>query len=311
MSTSSKLRSTADRLLSLWVVLLLLGTVPGFLGGLWWVFALAAHFRVQLTAAALIALAAAVGLRTPRRGAAAAVLVAVNVLPILIGLGGAPQTPADDQRITVVGLNVNTFAGDPARVLAWLNTVDADLVALTEVSPTWMRALSPLEVRWPYLAEAPHDGNFGLALFSRHAISAPRIERLAGHPIQSLHATVHTPLGAIDTVVMHPPPPIRGAWAAMRDAQIAALAAQVRGPTLVIGDLNATPWARALDPLFDAGLRHGRVGIGIQPTWPDGWWPVSVPIDHVLVRELIVTAHRVGPSVGSDHRPIVVTLGRP
>ena len=308
-----KFEATVRRSLTSLLTLIALGTLMGFLGGLWWVLALAAHFRVQLTAVSLLALAAALVFKQWRHAAGASVLVAINVLPVLISLGGAPQTPAGDARITVVGLNVNTFSGDPKRVLAWLQTVDADLVGLTEIDPHWIKALAPLRARWPHWVELPNDGNFGLALLSRRPVIAQRAQRLAGHEVKNIRATVQTPLGPVEVVVMHPPPPLNARWAAMRDEQFEALAAeasQAKTPLLIVGDLNATPWARALDPLLDAGLRHGRVGQGVHPTWPDGWWPLGVPIDHVLVRGLVVTEHRVGPSVGSDHRPIVVTLGR-
>jgi endonuclease/exonuclease/phosphatase (EEP) superfamily protein YafD len=46
-----------------------------------------------------------------------------------------------------------------------------------------------------------------------------------------------------------------------------------------------------------------------QPTWEADFWPLALPIDHVLVPSTsCVTYTEVGPDVGSDHRPVRVTL---
>jgi endonuclease/exonuclease/phosphatase (EEP) superfamily protein YafD len=46
-----------------------------------------------------------------------------------------------------------------------------------------------------------------------------------------------------------------------------------------------------------------------QPTWMAGFWPLALRIDHVLVSGgLCVEEARIGPDVGSDHRPVISRL---
>jgi endonuclease/exonuclease/phosphatase (EEP) superfamily protein YafD len=72
--------------------------------------------------------------------------------------------------------------------------------------------------------------------------------------------------------------------------------------------LNLTPWSPWWDALLEAGqLIDSRKGFGVHATWPANVWALMIPIDHVLVsQEVRVRRRRLGPALGSDHRPVVV-----
>jgi endonuclease/exonuclease/phosphatase (EEP) superfamily protein YafD len=58
-------------------------------------------------------------------------------------------------------------------------------------------------------------------------------------------------------------------------------------------------------------LRDTRAGFGIQASWPTQIPPLGIPLDHCLVSpELVVLDRRLGPAVGSDHRPVILELAR-
>jgi endonuclease/exonuclease/phosphatase (EEP) superfamily protein YafD len=110
----------------------------------------------------------------------------------------------------------------------------------------------------------------------------------------------------------HPVSPGGRARAIARDVQLQRLAEhvkQLQDPVLLVGDLNATPWS--------AGMRiitSGKLGFrSLDPPWTPTWHKLSVvgvPIDHALASApLVITRRSVGPDVGSDHRPIDVTVG--
>ena len=71
---------------------------------------------------------------------------------------------------------------------------------------------------------------------------------------------------------------------------------------IIIGDLNATPWSV-----------NSQLGRGPGMTWPAGAFgdtPLTmIPIDHCLhTADLETIARQTGPSLGSDHRALRVTL---
>src|SRR5207245_2840976 len=80
------------------------------------------------------------------------------------------------------------------------------------------------------------------------------------------------------------------------------------------GDFNAPPWSGPFRRLeADAGLTDlygGRAWSGYS--WPT-WNPLlRIPLDNCLVSNgLVVTAHRKGADIGSDHFPLVIDVARP
>jgi endonuclease/exonuclease/phosphatase (EEP) superfamily protein YafD len=84
-------------------------------------------------------------------------------------------------------------------------------------------------------------------------------------------------------------------------------------PTVLSGDLNLTPYAPEFARMVEAsGLRDSLDDVAWRPTWQAGFWPLALPIDHVLVpRDACVVARQIGPDMGSDHRPLAVTLRLP
>ena len=79
--------------------------------------------------------------------------------------------------------------------------------------------------------------------------------------------------------------------------------------TIVAGDLNCTPWSpNFVDLLKSSNLINSGLGHGLAISWtPIPITALGLPIDHVLVGDGIQVADRkVGPHVGSDHRPVIV-----
>jgi endonuclease/exonuclease/phosphatase (EEP) superfamily protein YafD len=135
---------------------------------------------------------------------------------------------------------------------------------------------------------------------ARDADGIPRIEAEL-----ALDARRHVKLTAL-----HPMPPLSPHFHATRDQALRDLARSDNAldmPSILAGDLNATPWSTALSGLDALGWRRAT---GLRPTWPaSGQGLLGIPIDHVLAsRHWRVEGSSIGPDIGSDHRPTLVRL---
>ena len=96
----------------------------------------------------------------------------------------------------------------------------------------------------------------------------------------------------------------------MKLSQVAKLAQKWPGPLIVAGDLNTSNWSYSYK-LFEqeSGLINSKLGFGIASTWPSSLAGLGIGIDHILTSDDFMTESlKVGPTVGSDHRPIIATL---
>ncbi|MGK0358548.1 MAG: endonuclease/exonuclease/phosphatase (EEP) superfamily protein YafD [Bradymonadia bacterium] len=288
--------------------------VLGMFGERWWVFDLLNHFRVPL----LFGLAFLFAIALLRRQ-----LWMIGLGAMLLGwtlAGFAPLyltqgEPATGGTLLVVeAYNVNRGSGDPKRVAAQLAASDADVIGLVEVDERWLRALEPALRRWPHRLTHAQADNFGLALYSTRPIAdAVVIDRKKFAFIRAQVDVEGTPVGLL---LVHPPPPMGAEWAAYRDAAFVGygqILSDMPAESVVLGDLNATPWSRPFLAMLKANnLREARdlAGAGLRATWPAGsMLPRVLPIDHVLVRGALgVDVFEVLGANGSDHHPVRAVL---
>jgi len=230
-------------------------------------------------------------------------------LALLPPCTASPALPSarDDALPTLVIASANVQAGnpDPAPLAKWLRAQPVDVVVLVELAPGYADGLErALADRYPHHAFFAQDSPFGIGLLSRLPLcDVRRIDSADGIP--SVSATIDTAQGPVRVVAVHPMPPLAPHWQQARDDLLRTLAREARlRPTVIAGDLNATPWSRALADAAGLGLRRAT---GLAPTWPSAH--VGIPIDHVLAGPGWRRGDTArGPDIGSDHRPIRAAL---
>lgn len=293
---------------------LTVATLAGFFGSLGWPFDLANSFRPQY-AAVLVALGfVAILLRRP--GGAVVLILGglINaglVAPYVLGSGSDPSTPGT--RLTVVSFNVGVSNPNRSEVTSYLADGDADVVFLLESSFEWEDAIARQGIPMAPVAIVPEGRVAGITILADPAMR-PRMVPTGLGPVDQAAAVELTIDGTTVVVLgLHPPSPVSRSRAEARDALLADAGrwiAERGGRLIVVGDLNATPWSAAYRGLRWRGrLRDTLVGSGLQPTWPAGWGPLMVPIDHALHTDGLATIERgTGPSLGSAHRSLIVTF---
>lgn len=312
-----------QRALNLLLVLaaagLALVTVFALAARLWWAFDLFSHFRVQYVVLALALAIAALAVRAYRCAAVLTIVALVHGLAIKdLWLGGTASAAPGGTALRVVSVNVLAFNRTPGKVLEFVRAADADLVVLVDArrSP-WQPMLSALRTLYPY--QAPQDaGPRRVILFSRHPIVKEQVVRPPDgvRPYLVAEVAVGDETVVVAGVHAFSPSPTGPGGTHRRNRQlehVAEIVAQAHQPVIVAGDFNTTPWSPYFqDLLAAAGLRNAAAGRGHIATWPTFFWPVQIPIDHVLIKgPVAVTSVRRGPDVGSDHYPIIADLRLP
>jgi endonuclease/exonuclease/phosphatase (EEP) superfamily protein YafD len=291
----------------------MLFTLGGFFARSWWRLEQLSHFRVQYFW--LLVVAAVVLWLAHRRwlGWSAAAAAAVNlalVVPLYLPAG---SQPAGGGQLRLIAYNVLGRNERHADVLACLREQDADVVLLMEVQPQWNKAIQSLQDVYPHQHVVPRSDNFGIALLSKREWRDVRTEDF-GSEVPSIVAQFELDDRPWLFVGTHPVPPGSQPAAAERNAQLAAIgeyAGRQTMPVVVAGDLNLTDFSPYFHDLLAAGkLRDSRQGFGVQASWQPRLPILEIPLDHCLVsRQWHVADRRVGSRLGSDHRPVMATLG--
>ena len=296
---------------------LALATVATWLARFGWPFELFAHFAPQLTiAAALIALASLFTGRVRWAGFAVLLLVA-HALPWWRSVHDEPAAAAcGTPDIRLVTANLAYRNRDHDAFLAWLEANPADVVVVQELTPAWADALERTRAGYPYRHLLARDDAYGVAVLSRWPLESVATLDLAQDGLPSLGFVVRAGTTRLRVLGMHTHWPLTPALQRMRDRSLELAARQVREqalPTVLAGDLNLTPYAPAFGRLLRAsGLRDAFATRAWRATWTAGFWPLALPIDHVLLPAgACVRATTIGPDIGSDHRPVHVTFGWP
>jgi endonuclease/exonuclease/phosphatase (EEP) superfamily protein YafD len=294
------------------VFLALISSWLGLLGRWHWTLDLMSHFRWQYLVACVVAVLLSLFLR--RRISLAFSLATLALNGWLVGalvLHSSTPTTAARGSLRVISLNALTANRNKEKVTDYLRDSNADLIFLMEVDDAWSQALQSLKTAYPYGTTQTREDNFGVLLLSRIPLSEARTFPLGDEELPSVEAVVNHQQRPMTLIGTHPLPPIGPYYARRRDEHLSEVAAHVRElhtPVLLLGDLNATPWSEGMRILTrGSGLRLAPASW--KPTWQASTL-FAIPIDHALCSgPLRILSKKIGPDVGSDHRPIELEIG--
>ena len=275
----------------------------------WWLgFDVFSQFTIHFI---ILAVACALGLFT-RQGIRLALPVAIaGVLALSFWAythrvdGFANRT--DDGRIRVMSFNTWARNKDLKAIAAEVRRQKPDIVGMMEFVPPKQKLLNELKDELPNVGHCMDLPHCYLAFFSRWPI-----EKISGKSLWEgppyLHAVVRTPQGRVHVFVVHT---LRFPWLGSQMKQVRALARlikRVKGPKIVMGDFNSTPFSSML-LTFERGTRLPlRTYV---PSWPAWAGPLpQLAIDHILASPVFrtVSGPYIGDNAGSDHYPVILEL---
>lgn len=292
-------------------------SLAAFLGRwVWWLDVLA-NFRAQyVVALALFGLLVTMS-KWRKTGYGILAVALVNLIVVLpLYIGSPADARVDGNSIRVMSYNLLSTNESYSEVIEYIETIDPDLVLLHEASRPWEVAVESAGLDYEIVRPRSDDLIFGTLVLVRgedveaisygFAAASPRAVGLTYVP-----SGWTEPLAVLGT---HPVAPSDQERADLRDAQLGFAGEWARDQTgayLVVGDFNSTPWSWPFRRLMSStDLHNSQTGFGLQPTFPStSNLLLRVPIDHLVHSETLeVTGRNLGPSLGSDHFPLVVDL---
>jgi endonuclease/exonuclease/phosphatase (EEP) superfamily protein YafD len=298
----------ANRFLSVLVALTAFATVVPFAAQAWWIAELFSHFRIQLLVAGAVLLLASLRVRRFEFVAVLSVSLVINAAPVLPYVVITPELQHGNP-VSVLAANVRAKNRDASKLLALVAANEPDLLLVLEFTAEFGRQLAVLDDSYPHQLLSPAETAFGIALYSRLPLTRAAV--LVTGASDAVRATVTSDRGTFELIGVHLMPPNTRVWAADRNAQLERLSMSVKGQAeivVVCGDFNLTPYSPYFGRFLSAsGLRDARAGLSLGRTWPAGFFPLAIPIDHCLISDgIAVSGFRTLGEIGSDHYPVLI-----
>ena len=235
---------------------------------------------------------------------------------------------ATTRSVTVASYNINAGMTGNASTRQAIGELDADIIALQEVTEGWKRAIEDLFAkshRYRRYTIDPREHYGGLAILSKFPIVRDEILAAEAGPFAAWRGELDTPIGTLQVVNVHLFPPVRwfrsrGVARAYQDGQRIhkkeliehSAAVEKTLPTLIVGDFNENRDGVGIQWLLGRGFSTAHKGY--EPTWR--WklrngFEVTFQLDHILLRGLNARDAKVHSGGRSDHRPISATVFLP
>ena len=290
------------------------------LAEIFWIADLVANLRTQLIIAGVVVTVVALLRKQWKNVLVQLLMLSLHISWVILPPHRA-QVDAGVADITVTSVNAHIYNDQHAIIAARLSDLSADVITVTELSPSLYEHLMVVfATSHPFVAAQARSGPFGVGIFSKYPLSD--IEMIGTDTTgRSLLVTVRQRDQNYRVMAVHPFSPMTPGRFNLRNQHFGALSDAVQAvhqkqpqmPCIVIGDFNFTPWS----PYFlgfqrTSGLRHVAQGSGVTPTWyawGQAMFPLGLVLDHCMVSPgLACISCSIGPSVGSDHLPLTVQL---
>ncbi|MDZ4853174.1 MAG: endonuclease/exonuclease/phosphatase family protein [Pirellulaceae bacterium] len=314
-------RSILFRIVRLFALLASLGTLSSFFAQLHWIPDILSNFRIQYIFLIFVYLTWVACLRKFGQAIALAILLIPNLwstLPYLVHpfTKASSLEPVDSKSFRLVSLNVLRTNEAFQATLNLIIEEDADFVFLMEVQEAWGKYLEGVQNKYPYQKVLAVPDYTGVAFLSKVPwtnLDVVMLGEVLNPSLDVQFASDNNSLESLRIIATHPLPPFGDILTKSRDRQLNVLAKRLKGveASLLIGDLNLSPWSPRFAKVLEAGdLTDASLGFGWSPTLtPLPTLLGGVKVDHVLRGNKIdVKDVRFVPIPTSDHRMLVFDL---
>ena len=282
----------------------------------WKVSDLVTHFQEP---AAVLTLTAALVLVAGRRwawGLLLGCLLALQCYSIYRYDGPNPVATdaSSPERLRILFANVYLENTHYDELIELIKRERPDVLGFVEYTTAWDEALDVLKTEYPYSSRTPSrfDASGVSLWFRKRPLEIETLKPLTRNAWPVARATFEFEGKTRSLWVVHPFSPLHSTAEhdGIRELKaIGELVGSTQGSRIVVGDMNSTDGsAHFRDFIAVTGLRDSRHGFGRQGSWPVNS-PYRIAIDHLFLSDdLSVVDRRLGPSIHSDHFPLIVDI---
>lgn len=259
---------------------------------------------------------------------AAALVFVLGAGPDLLTLLPRRMPAAAGPTLKIMSANLMYGRGNHQALLAQIAREAPDVLVFQEWTPRTSAALAAaLAPMYPHSAQQAREDAMGQAVFSRRVFVEPvrNYPPKGGFREPQMTCAVDLAGTPVRITNIHLLPPMSrrvfGEQRRMAGGVHAWLSdrGDDQRPDVLIGDFNAVAGSSLLRGVLPADgsydFAQNLAGFWRGSTWPRVGVLAHLPgirLDHALVRNAFVcTDARTGEDFGSDHRPVIVTIGRP
>jgi endonuclease/exonuclease/phosphatase (EEP) superfamily protein YafD len=270
------------------------------------------HFAMQYGLILLLGAAYLFARTRPRKALIALAFAGLNLSLVLPFAIPKKLLPAPSDAIPIASVNVLIKNRDYRQTLSFVEAANPDILIVSEVDDEWLHALDALN--YPHSNKFPMFDWLGLAIYSRFEIISHETFPAKSPDPYACAWTLKVKDRELVVIGAHPEPPRlppNGDRKKVLDEMTKFVAKFSKDkPTVLIGDLNVTPWSPYFESLANgASLTDARIGQGALHTWPTTNPLLWIPIDHCLVsKQVQLHGFYTAPSVNSDHFPILCRI---
>jgi endonuclease/exonuclease/phosphatase (EEP) superfamily protein YafD len=297
-------------------------TVIAFAANQWWIFDLVTSYRPQFVLVLTLAVVVLAALRCWRTLVVAVLALGLNVVVVApVFTGHQATAAAGSPSLTIAHLNLQSRIGDLAGIHRWLESKPADVIVFLHTAGPTANSLAdgvgPYRMIYPTILGR---NNRGRTVYSpspevivmtdqRDATALP--PPTVGLPNAAVAIDAHIGSLKIALLACHTLSPGTSARHTVRNHELDAIGAWLKAspqPAIAFGDFNVTYYSPAFQHLLHmAHATSSQLGFGIQATWPHQFRPAGIAIDQsVYVGKITAVARYRGPSLGSEHRSLIV-----
>ncbi|MEM7747157.1 MAG: endonuclease/exonuclease/phosphatase family protein [Pseudomonadota bacterium] len=297
-------------LVRVYLLSILMLSLAGALSAAYPIFDIANYFRPWLLLASLPALFLFLSRLQPALTRTLGLIVltlnaTLLFYPVLTNPSGL--APTKEKVLKLVSLNVWQANQKIDRVAEFLESEQADIVLLQEMHDDHLSAIKDrLRKKYPFIHTCDCRN---LVLLSRYPWQVAGGNRLTSTKPAMIWARFAKPgRGTFRVVGVHTAAPH---YPTIHVQHMRWLAEHLSsGERLIIGgDFNATPWSTRLMRM--AAQHNLQRAMTFSWSWPSIIYPLLL-IDNFYVSNLLqIRSSKIGPDVGSDHRPVVMKIAIP